>query len=74
MAKKVDYDRSPEAAKAWTSEGYYSNFGTTYIYIRCPHCNGKTRAYVWSLAGSGKKCNDCGAMFTSFGQAWPVKK
>ena len=30
--------------------------------IRCPFCDTVTEAYVWSLAGSGKRC-ECGAKF-----------
>lgn len=29
--------------------------------IRCPFCDVTTEAYVWSLAGSGKRC-ECGAV------------
>jgi len=30
--------------------------------LRCPFCDTVTEAYVWSLAGSGKRC-ECGAKF-----------
>lgn len=44
-----------------------SKFGKTTCNIKCPFCETITTAYVWSLAGSGKKCSGCGAMHTSFG-------
>jgi hypothetical protein len=34
--------------------------GRSSILITCPFCERKVVAYVWSLAGSGKKCS-CGA-------------
>lgn len=37
------------------------------VGIRCPWCDTVTEAYVWSLAGSGKRC-ECGAKFTWHGQ------
>ena len=33
------------------------------IRIQCAFCEGWTIAYLWSLAGSGKKCS-CGALLT----------
>lgn len=33
------------------------------VGIRCPFCDTVTEAYLWSLAGSGKKCV-CGAKHT----------
>jgi hypothetical protein len=57
----------------WESLGYYSmKNGKSYIYIKCPFCNTKTRAYVWSLAGSGKRCDGCDAQFASFGMAYRI--
>ena len=40
--------------------------GRSYIYILCPFCGTRVRAYIWSLAGSGKKCL-CGAKHTQLG-------
>ncbi len=31
-------------------------------YFKCPWCQQEVKAYVWSLAGGGKRC-DCGAIF-----------
>lgn len=51
-----------------------SDFGRTRIQIECPFCKTRFWAYVWSISGGGKKCENksCGAMHTSFGHAWPV--
>jgi hypothetical protein len=38
-----------------------SETGRSRVGIRCPFCDVVTEAYVWSLAGSGKRC-ECGAV------------
>jgi rubrerythrin len=43
-----------------------SEFGKTRILIVCPFCGEEVWAYKWSLAGSGKKCPQCGAKHASF--------
>ena len=43
--------------------------GKTRIWITCPFCKGTVEAYLWSLAGGGKRC-DCGALFGSFGECY----
>ena len=40
--------------------------GRTRILIECPFCGAREWAYVWSLAGSGKRC-PCGALHGSLG-------
>tara|TARA_Y100001963_G_scaffold146115_1_gene220629 strand:+ start:372 stop:638 length:267 start_codon:yes stop_codon:yes gene_type:complete len=37
---------------------------SNFSVCRCPFCKSEVRAYWWSLAGCGKKC-DCGAKFHS---------
>lgn len=32
------------------------------VSIKCPFCESVTEANVWSLAGSGKRCNSCTAV------------
>lgn len=44
--------------------------GKSTIKIVCPFCDTKFFAYIWSLAGIGKRCPDCGAMFGSGGVAY----
>ena len=36
--------------------------GRSTVTLRCPHCDTVTEARLWSLAGSGKRC-ECGARF-----------
>jgi hypothetical protein len=40
--------------------------GRSYCYITCPFCNAEVKAYVWSLAGGGKRC-PCGALHGNYG-------
>lgn len=37
-------------------------FGRITRSITCPFCGTGCVGYVWSLAGSGKKCAGCGAI------------
>ena len=39
--------------------------GRSSADIECPFCGAVVTAYLWSLAGSGKKC-PCGAKHTHF--------
>lgn len=38
------------------------------VFFACPFCDTSVKAYVWSLAGGGKRCG-CGAMFSYYGGA-----
>lgn len=40
---------------------YVSQFGMSSVRLTCPFCGESVIAYVWSLAGTGKRC-PCGAM------------
>lgn len=52
--------------REYKSYGYCSEFGRSSCLVDCPFCDVRgLRVYVWSLAGSGKKCPHCGALFTS---------
>lgn len=44
-----------------------SEMGKSRIYLECPYCQTKVWGYLWSMAGSGKKCPGCGAIHTMFG-------
>lgn len=35
-------------------------------YFDCPWCGDEIKTYLWSFAGSGKRC-DCGAIFSFLG-------
>ncbi len=43
---------------------------SNYSVIRCPFCQTEVRAYWWSIAGGGKKC-DCGAKHDQWGNTAP---
>lgn len=44
----------------------WSEMGKSRIEVKCPFCKMTITAYLWSVAGGGKRCN-CGAMFGSGG-------
>lgn len=52
--------------------GYSAEFGRANCQIKCPFCQTVVTAYVWSLAGGGKKCS-CGALHGSFGITFAPK-
>lgn len=51
------------------------DFGRTTCTIECPFCGWQTEAFVWSLAGSGKRCSNpkCRAVHGSFGKTRKAK-
>ena len=53
-------------------ECYYgsSRHGKSTVRIKCPFCDEMNIAYIWSLSGGGKRCEDCGSMFGSHGEAF----
>lgn len=53
-------------------KNYRSSMGRSTVVIECPCCGTDTTAYVWSLAGSGKRC-ECGAKHTLYGTIPPAK-
>lgn len=38
----------------------------SFCTVQCPFCGTRVKAYVWSLAGSGKKCPNCRAVHYSY--------
>lgn len=48
-----------------------SEMGRSRVLIRCPFCLSQFWAYIWSISGGGKRCECCGSMHGSFGQAQP---
>lgn len=66
-------NRSANARREWQALRAISEMGRRRIEIECPFCFLRFWAYVWSLAGGGKRCPNCRAMFTSFGVAWPLE-
>jgi hypothetical protein len=60
--KLEDYER-----RQYERYNYRSEMGRSSFLVDCPFCDVKgLRVYAWSLAGSGKKCPKCGALFTHF--------
>lgn len=57
--------------REYTVVGERSAFGRSSIDIRCPFCGRVSEAFVWSLAGSGKRCTNraCRALFDGRGRA-----
>ena len=62
--KKVGLDEA-ESKPFEVVSRYPDCNGRTTVTIRCPFCNEVTRAYIWSLAGHGKRCENpsCRAIF-----------
>jgi hypothetical protein len=69
----VEYNRSPNAQRDHVKHSYWSSMGRSSVAIDCPFCGTTSRAFVWSLAGGGKCCENrkCGAKHASFGVSFP---
>lgn len=74
MGKPVQYNRSENAQRDFAVLHRESRMGKSRVEIECPFCLTRFWAYIWSISGGGKKCENknCGAMHTSFGVAYPV--
>ncbi len=72
----ADMGRADCEERPYTVRGFHSEHGRSSAVIECPFCQGTTRAWVWSLAGSGKRCSDptCGALFGSMRTAYRMKR
>lgn len=63
----------PRSTLSWIEERPHerrpgrSAMGRTTAWITCPFCGEDVEAYLWSLAGSGKRCPGCGAVHYGFG-------
>lgn len=42
-----------------------SRHGRSIMMVKCPFCEEKCEVYIWSFAGSGKRCS-CGALLGRF--------
>lgn len=42
-----------------------SRHGRSTMMVRCPFCGEEFEVYIWSFAGSGKRCS-CGALLGRF--------
>lgn len=52
--KKIPF-QDAEKKELFMSPGV-SEMGRSTVFVTCPFCGRRTEAYVWSLAGSGKRC------------------
>jgi len=68
----MKYDMSK--SRKYIVIGESHNHGNSSIDIECPFCKTKTTAYIWSLAGSGKKCIGCGSKHTWIHGTLPLFK
>ena len=50
-----------------------SEHGRSTVVITCPFCDCDVEAYCWSLAGSGKRCPECGAIHGGWGMTYNKK-
>ncbi len=41
-----------------------------WIMFDCPFCTCEVKAYVWSICGGGKRCQNCGALFGGSGNGY----
>lgn len=77
LAPKVlrgPYNLSPNATREWKpTGGLISEMGRRRIEVECPFCFATFWAFLWSLAGSGKRCSNCGALHYSSGVASPIE-
>ena len=50
---RYEAEQRPVTKRAGRSE-----FGRSTVFVECPFCERQTEAYVWSLAGHGKRCSN----------------
>lgn len=69
---EYDFDRSREFSIVGRGLKAPSS---NWVDVKCPFCQHVSRAYVWSLSGGGKKCENrkCGAKHNSVGMTAPLK-
>lgn len=53
---------NPDESRPYVPFGLVSQVGRTRWKIECPYCGQIVVGYLWSLAGSGKRCPECGAL------------
>lgn len=68
-------DRELLIKREWKPSPYISMpNGRSYFLAECPFCKYEQQIYTWSFAGSGKRCEVCGAMFSWFREAYQFKE
>jgi len=66
-------ERDDIVEKEFQTTGVRPLFGRSYINADCPFCKFRNRVYLWSFAGSGKRCEFCGAVFAHGNKAYQYK-
>lgn len=61
-------NESEPETRRFTVVAEHSEFGRSSVTIICPFCGTYVTAFLWSLAGSGKRCT-CGAKLNRYGEA-----
>jgi hypothetical protein len=69
MAKTTFRDIADAEGRPHMRSATYALFGRSFCRITCPFCGARVKAYVWSLAGGGKRC-PCGALHGNFGMTY----
>lgn len=59
--KRHNLEQAEEEKREYTYRPGRSEMGRSSVIITCPFCHGEIEAFVWSMAGIGKRCN-CGAI------------
>lgn len=59
-------------SRLYTYSNVRARVGRTSLDIRCPFCEQRVTAFLWSLSGGGKRC-DCGAIFSARNTAYKLK-
>lgn len=57
---------TPEC-RSYESREIYRRPGRICVEITCPFCGEVFEGFVWSLAGSGKRCPGCRALHSLYG-------
>lgn len=73
QVQKVQEVQSPEYREHQAYNYTKERSGRSNCLIDCPFCGATVKAYVWSLAGGGKKC-PCGALHCTRVTIAPKKK
>ena len=79
MAKYIQIALKDAERRNLPQYGYCGEHGRSTFRVDCPFCGERRiKVYAWSLAGGGKRCPSCGALFSWPGYAFrdriPAKK
>ena len=66
-------DKDVEMRPLTNISRFSSEFGRASIKFNCPFCFYPIVAYIWSFAGGGKRCSNCGAIAAG-GMLWQARR